>query len=219
MTTAPWWATGVFTIAGVVIAQLVAAILSRRQNRFEDSRRWHEERKDIYLEVNKYTWRLQDAIFNHFDRDTDLPEDFEQYENALSEVQLKIRLIASEQVNSAVEDLFLSASMGITSALQEEAGRALDACDSMRHQLYYVVDLMRAELTSNRSAITRWTKEPLTRWGRRRRAQEVEAKIKAMSIGSETWERGPDGEYVQTIATGVAAAKKSHDSGTRTDDP
>ena len=49
MSTAPWWATGVFTLAGVGIAQLVAFALNRSRDRFEDSRRWHEDRRDIYL--------------------------------------------------------------------------------------------------------------------------------------------------------------------------
>ena len=73
MSTAPWWATGVFTLAGVGIAQLVGFALSRNRDRFEDSRRWHEDRRDIYLDVVVNAWKIQDAVYNRFELDRPLP--------------------------------------------------------------------------------------------------------------------------------------------------
>ncbi len=62
MSTAPWWATGVFTLGGVLLAQFAAFVLYRSRGRFEDSRRWHEDRRDIYLSVTVNAWNIQDCL-------------------------------------------------------------------------------------------------------------------------------------------------------------
>jgi hypothetical protein len=63
------WATGAFTLGGVPLAQFAAFALNRSRDRFEDSRRWHEDRRDIYLAMMVTTWKIQDAVFGRFERD------------------------------------------------------------------------------------------------------------------------------------------------------
>ena len=48
----------------------------------------------------------------------------------------------------------------MTNAKAGAAGKALDACDNIRHTLYYLTDLMRSELTSNKEAVRQWHRRP-----------------------------------------------------------
>ena len=48
----------------------------------------------------------------------------------------------------------------MSSAKAGTAGKALDACDNIRHTLYYLTDLMRSELTSNKAAVRQWHRRP-----------------------------------------------------------
>ena len=57
-----------------MLAQLAAFALSRSRDRFEDSRRWHEDRRDIYLAVVVNAWKVQDAVYDRFERDQPLLE-------------------------------------------------------------------------------------------------------------------------------------------------
>jgi len=156
MSTAPWWATGVFTLCGVVIAQVVTLLLSRSHDKFEDSRRWHEDRRDIYLDIVIYAWRVQDAIFDHFESDEPLPSDLGDMSKKLEAAGIKTQLIGSEGVTEVARKLAGEASEAATYAESGESGKALDACDNIRHTLYFLIDLMRADLTSNKAAVSRW---------------------------------------------------------------
>lgn len=55
----PWWGTalvaGLFGLAGVAIAQLVAVRLERARTRREDARRWHAERRGTHEGVKART--------------------------------------------------------------------------------------------------------------------------------------------------------------------
>jgi hypothetical protein len=50
------------------------------------------------------------------------------------------------------ERLTIEASAAMTKAKAGADGQALDACDKIRHTLYYLTDLVRSELTSNKEA-------------------------------------------------------------------
>jgi hypothetical protein len=105
MSTAPWWATGVFTLSGVVLAQLVAWVLSRSRATFEDSRRWHEDRRDIYLDVVTNAWRIQDAVFDHFELAVELPDELETFQKDLDAASVKTQLVGSEEVMKVTREL------------------------------------------------------------------------------------------------------------------
>ncbi len=163
MSTAPWWATGVFTLGGVLLAQLAAFALSRSRDRFEDSRRWHEDRRDIYLAVVVNAWKVQDAVYDRFERDQPLPDDLAAVFAELKVASTKVQLVGSEEVSEVAERLTVEASIAISRAKADTAGKALDACDNIRHTLYYLTDLMRSELTSNKAAVRPWHRRPRRR--------------------------------------------------------
>lgn len=163
MSTAPWWATGVFTLAGVGIAQLAGFVLSRNRDRFEDSRRWHEDRRDIYLDVVVNAWKIQDAVYNRFELDRPLPDDLAEVFTKLEVARTKTQLVGSEEVREVTERLTVEASVAMTNAKANRDGKALDACDNIRHTLYYLTDLMRSELTSNKEAVRQWHRRPRRR--------------------------------------------------------
>ena len=156
MSTAPWWATGVFTLGGVLLAQLAAFALSRSRDRFEDSRRWHEDRRDIYLAVMVSAWKIENAVYGHFEGDESLPDDLGGDLSELMTTRLKVRLVGSEEVREVTDRLAIEASTAVTRARAGSSGKALDACDNIRHTLYYLTDLMRSELTSNKAAVRQW---------------------------------------------------------------
>ena len=163
MSTAPWWATGVFTLGGVLLAQFAAFALSRSRDRFEDSRRWHEDRRDIYLAVMVSAWKIQDAVFNRFELDQPLPDDLAGMLTELEAAWLKVQLVGSENVQKVTQELNIKAHEAVTSARAGATGRALDACDSIRATSYYLTDLMRSELTSNKAAVRPWHRRPCRR--------------------------------------------------------
>ena len=156
MSTAPWCATGAFTLASVVMAQLVAFVLNRSRERFEDSRRWHEDRRDIYMDVVTNAWKLQDAVFDHFERDDPLPADLVSMSKELGAADMKTHLVGSEEVAEVAQRLTIEASAAVAHAQTGATGEALDACDNIRHTLYYLTDLMRSELTGNKAAVSMW---------------------------------------------------------------
>jgi hypothetical protein len=160
MSTAPWWATGVFTLGGVLIAQLVAFVLSRSRSQYEDSRRWHEDQLDIYLDVITQSWKIQDAVMYHFELDAPLPDDLSDIMTNLNAAGTKVRLIGSEEVQEVAQRLVTEGASAVSSARQGQAGKGLDACDTIRATLYYFTDLVRAELTSNRAAVEPWHRRP-----------------------------------------------------------
>jgi hypothetical protein len=156
MSTAPWWATGAFTLAGVVMAQLVTFVLNRSRERFEDSRRWHEDRRDIYLDVVAYAWKIENAVYNHFERDRPLLSDLNNMLTELGTAKMKAQLVGSEEVTEVAQRLTVEASTAVVHAQTGTSGNALDACDNIRHTLYYLTDLMRSELTSSKVAVSKW---------------------------------------------------------------
>ena len=156
MSTAPWWATGAFTLAGVLLAQFAAFALNRSLDRFEDSRRWHEDRRDIYLAVVVNAWKIQDAVYGRFEEDRPLPDDLATVLTELNTARMKVQLVGSEEVSDVTDRLRIEGSAAVTSANAGDAGKGLDACDNIRHTLYYLTDLMRAELTSNKAAVSGW---------------------------------------------------------------
>jgi hypothetical protein len=156
MSTAPWWATGAFTLAGVLLAQFAAFALNRSRDRFEDSRRWHEDRRDIYLAVVVNAWKIQDAVYGRFELNRPLPDDLAMVFRELEVARTKVQLVGSEEVREVTERLTIEGSAAMTSANASAEGRALDACDNIRHRLYYLTDLMRSELTSNKAAVRQW---------------------------------------------------------------
>jgi hypothetical protein len=101
MGTAPWWATGAFTLAGVVMAQFVAFVLNRSRENFEDSRRWHEDRRDIYLDVVSNAWKIQDAIYSYFGQDESLPDDLASMSTELGAADMKTQLVGFAARRSA----------------------------------------------------------------------------------------------------------------------
>jgi hypothetical protein len=163
MSTAPRWATGVFTLVGVLLAQLAAFALSRSRDRFEDSRRWHEDRRDIYLDVVVNAWKIQDAVYNRFELDRPLPDGLTEIFAELEVARTKTQLVGSEEVREVTERLTVEGSAAMTHAKAGAAGKALDACDNIRHTLYYLTDLMRSELTSNKEAARLWHQRPRRR--------------------------------------------------------
>jgi hypothetical protein len=179
MSTAPWWATGVFTLSGVLIAQLLTYAVSRNRDRFEDSRRWHEDRRDIYLDIVTSAWEIEEAVFDHFEQSVALPPR-RKLTAALSTLGLasrKTQLIGSEEVKELAQRLRIEAGVALDSASHDDSGRALDACDNIRHTAYYLTDLMRAELTSNPAAVRSWhRRRRVQRWlARRRRSRSRSA--------------------------------------------
>lgn len=163
MSTAPWWATGVFTLGGVLLAQLAAFALSRSRDRFEDSRRWHEDRRDIYLAVVVSAWKIQDAVYDRFERDQPLPDDLAAVFAELQIANRKVQLEGSQEVSEVTERLTVEGSVALTHTGAGASGKALDACDNIRHTLYYLTDLMRSELTSNKAAVRPWHRRPRRR--------------------------------------------------------
>lgn len=163
MSTAPWWATGVFTLGGVLLAQLAAFALSRSRGRFEDSRRWHEDRRDIYLAVVVNAWKVQDAVYDRFEHDQPLPGDLATFFAELKVASTKVQLVGSQEVSKVTERLTVEGSLAIAHAKTDTSGKALDACDNIRHTLYYLTDLMRSELTSNKAAVRPWHRRPRRR--------------------------------------------------------
>ena len=69
---------------------------------------------------------------------------------------MKIQLVGSEEVSAVTRELTGYGSVALTYARSGRRGDALDNCDNIRHTLYYLTDLMRAELTSNKAAVNGW---------------------------------------------------------------
>ena len=164
--TAPWWATGVFSLGGVVIAQLVAWVINRSRSRFEDSRRWHEDRRDIYLDIVTNSWRIQDAVFEHFEGQEPLPDDLERWAKDLEEAGVKTQLVGSEKIIKMTQTLVRHGHAAVAASRAGQSGPGLDACDGLRHTLYACTDTMRGELTANRALERHWNSNT---WRRRRR--------------------------------------------------
>jgi hypothetical protein len=143
----------------------VAFVLSRSRSQYEDSRRWHEDRLDIYLDVITQSWKIQDAVFNHFELDEPLPDDLSETMTNLNAAGTKVRLIGSVEVQEVTERLVIEGASAVSHARQDQSGKGLDACDNIRHTLYYFTDLVRAELTNDRTAVALWHRRQ--RWWRR----------------------------------------------------
>jgi hypothetical protein len=86
----------VFTLGGVLLAQFAAFALSRSRDRFEDLRRWHDDRRDIYLAVTVSAWKIQDAVYDHFELDRPLPDDLARTFAELKVARMKTQLVGSE---------------------------------------------------------------------------------------------------------------------------
>ena len=168
MSAAPWWATGVFTLGGVVIAQLVAWVLNRSRTQFEDSRRWHEDRREIYLDIVTNAWRSQDAGFDGFEQDVPLPDDLEVWAKDLEAAGVKTQLIGSEKIVKMAQELVKYGNAAVVQARADRSGPGLDACDAIRATLYACTDTMRGELTANRALERHWHSSRLRRWWRRK---------------------------------------------------
>ena len=160
MSTAPWWATGVFTLGGVLLAQLATFALSRNRDRFEDSRRWHEDRRDIYLAVVVNAWKIQDAVYDRFELDRALPGDLDGILAELKVARMKAQLVGSKEVREVTGRLTVEASTAVAHARARSSGNALDSCDNIPHTLYYLTDLMQSDLTSNKAAARQWHRRP-----------------------------------------------------------
>ena len=160
MSTAPWWATGVFTLVGVLLAQFAAFALNRSRDRFEDSRRWHDDRRDIYLAVVVNAWKIQDAVYDRFEQDSPLPDELAEVFAELKVASTKVQLVGSEEVSKVAERLTVVGAVAIAHAKTGISGKALDACDNIRHTLYYLTDLMRSELTVTRRRYARGISGP-----------------------------------------------------------
>ena len=170
MGTAPWWATGAFTLAGVVMAQFVAFVLNRSRENFEESRRWHEDRRDIYLDAVSNAWKIQDAIYSHFEQDESLPDDLASLSTELGAADMKTQLVGSEEVTEVARKLTVAASLAVSHAQAGASGKALDSCDEIRHTLYYLTDLIRSELTGDKMAVREWHRGRSNRFAARRSA-------------------------------------------------
>jgi hypothetical protein len=81
--------------------------------------------------------------------------------------RMKIQLVGSEKVSEVAEKLTIEASVAMTNAKADRDGKALNAWDNIRHTLYYLTDLMRSELTSNKEAVREWHRRPPRRLRRR----------------------------------------------------
>ena len=113
------------TLGGVLLAQLAAFVLSRSRDRFEDSRRWHEDRRDIYLAVLVGAWAIEHAVHDHFEGDEPLPGDLGGVLNELMTTRMKVRLVGSEKVREVTDDLAIDASKAVTRARAGSSGEAL----------------------------------------------------------------------------------------------
>ena len=106
---APWWGVplvaGVFTVLGVVVAQLVAWRIDQRKVRREDEQRWLTDRRQAYAAFLTAATRFHMKLKPEWEKD---PAD--DMTDAIAEVNFhrqEIRLIASEPVSAAAEELFM----------------------------------------------------------------------------------------------------------------
>jgi hypothetical protein len=133
-----------------------SALVSKSHAKFEDSRRWYRDRKDAYQKVVRGSWQMEHAVFGYFEADEPLPTGLDDISAELEAAGHEIHLIGSEDVWQVVERLLLETSKAHAHAKRGESGPALNACDNIRHTLYFLTDLMRAELTGDRESLRRW---------------------------------------------------------------
>jgi hypothetical protein len=153
---APWWATGVFTLAGVGLAQLLTFLLYRSRAKFEDSRRWHEDRRDIYLEVVTSALEIEEAIFTHFEHKEPLPGHLDDVKAKLNAAVVKTEIVGSEEVKEATQKLKIEVGHAMRHVAMDQDNLALDHCETIRETLYYLIELMRSELTNNKALMRGW---------------------------------------------------------------
>lgn len=112
--------TGTFAFTGVVLAQLVAVWLQRRRALYEDTRRWHTERRTLYAEfmtiVEDVDRRTSLAIEEN---DTSmLPNIHDPEDCPIPSVEREIQLIAPHTVVEAARYLDAVVSVRLLRAWQ-----------------------------------------------------------------------------------------------------
>jgi hypothetical protein len=174
MADAPWWATGAFTILGAVAAHIANTLNNRSRARFEDARRWHQERKELYLKAQAEIVYIRGALEGPVNTRDDLPDDLDSRLAALWQILQETQLVGSQEVASEMLKVYLHLHVGVQKARTGEMdpewfGRFYESSmmDTMQAQA-------RADLTNDRRALHEHKPALLLgrRWWRRRRARK-----------------------------------------------
>ncbi|MEV4121881.1 hypothetical protein [Micromonospora sp. NPDC049645] len=108
MTQTPWWGVpllaGLFAIGGVVVSQVVTIALDRVKVRREDARRWHAERRQVYVGYIMALQRTGQQFYIHREG----KERADELTVAFDELMFKaeeVVLIASDDVRAVAGNL------------------------------------------------------------------------------------------------------------------
>jgi hypothetical protein len=100
----PWWGTplmtGIFAFLGVLLAQGVTVFIDARRGRREDDRRWHADRREIYVEFISAAYNVVEYLRAHWVAGGGTAE-LEQLRDVLVSSMQKIQLTATRRVVDA----------------------------------------------------------------------------------------------------------------------
>ncbi|MEV4390208.1 hypothetical protein AB0J68_31620 [Micromonospora sp. NPDC049580] len=147
MTQTPWWGVpllaGLFAIGGVVVSQVVTIALDRVKARREDARRWHAERRQVYVGYIMELQRTGQQFYIHRE-DKEKADELSEPFNELMFKAEEVILIASDDVRAIVGNLnkwFI----GI-SRLHEEGDLEAEVFGYYHEQIAAFRDAVRREL-------------------------------------------------------------------------
>lgn len=126
MTNAPWWGvplvSGVIAFVGVLLAQSVALYNERRKTKREDARRWHTERRAVYVAFIRGLRTCMEGLAEQFYGTQDSSASVIQGAVDLERQMEEVDLLATTQVADAASYALraIAAIRPLLSSLQEE---------------------------------------------------------------------------------------------------
>jgi hypothetical protein len=151
MSDVPWWGVpliaGAFALGGVVLAQVNAIVMDRVRVRREDARRWHDDRRAVYVRyLNATDAAVRQIVAGRVDGDQGDADDRRQAVTGvlekLGDVRTEIQLVASVAVYDAARELLVE-----TQALAAAAEADIAEREKAEH---VVADRRREFLTAAR---------------------------------------------------------------------
>ena len=105
---APWWGNpivaGVFAFFGVLLAQGVGLYSARRAERIADQKRWHDDRRKVYVDFLGVVREIQHT--DDLPRDADAQKEFAGIFERCDRLYLEVELLGAQSTVQKAHDVY-----------------------------------------------------------------------------------------------------------------